>query len=369
MFFSSRLEAKIDEHVREGMTRSGSQGLALAFIDRGKVSLVRTWGVRNARKEPLTPNTTLYGASFTKTVFAYLVLQLVREKRLDLDRSIAQYLPQPLPEYTEEEKRYAPWHHLAGDERWRRITPRILLTHSAGFANFHFLEPDGKLKIHFEPGTRYAYSGAGIMLLQFVVERGLGLDLSRELQSRVFDPLGMKKTSLTWRPDFAADAADGWTSAGEVVAHDQRSRVRAAGSMDTTIADTARFAAALVSGKGLGKKEISQMRRSSLPIRTASQFPTFLPELPPEKQRPGLAAGLGVVAFSGPQGPGFYKGGHDDSTGNTLVCLPRGQRAVVLMSNDVRSESLYPGIVKLLLGTTGAPWSWEYGGALWAKDG
>jgi hypothetical protein len=41
-----------------------------------------------------------------------------------------------------------------------------------GFANFWFIEPDQKLRIHFEPGMRYAYSGEGLILLQFVIEHG-----------------------------------------------------------------------------------------------------------------------------------------------------------------------------------------------------
>ena len=41
----------------------------------------------------------MYGASLTKAAFAYTVMQLVEEGRLDLDTSIARYLSQPLPDY------------------------------------------------------------------------------------------------------------------------------------------------------------------------------------------------------------------------------------------------------------------------------
>ncbi len=68
-----------------------------------------------------------------------------------------------------------------------------------------------------------------------------------------------------------------------------------------------------------------------------------------------------MVTFTGPQGRGFYKGGHNDSTGNTMVCLERRQRCVVILSNDVRAEKAFPGIVKAVLGETGMPWTWEYG--------
>ena len=170
--------SELEDYVMKGMKRTGTQGLAIAVIEAGKVSKISTWGKRNVNGEPLTPETVMYGASFTKAVFAYTVMQMVDEGKIELDTSIASYLEKPLPEYIDEAKKYAAWQDLAGDERWRKLTPRILLTHSSGFANYAFLEPDGKLRFHFDPGSRYAYSGVGIILLQFVIERGLGLDLA-----------------------------------------------------------------------------------------------------------------------------------------------------------------------------------------------
>jgi hypothetical protein len=65
--------------------------------------------------------------------------------------------------------------------------------------------------------------------------------------------------------------------------------------------------------------------------------------------------------FQGPQGPGFMKGGHNDSTGNTMVCISRTKRCVLILSNDVRTEAAFPRLVEFVLGETGAPWRWEYG--------
>jgi len=364
---TGKSEERLDHYVGQGMERTGAQGLAIAIIRNGAVTQVRTWGKRNAREEPLTPTTVMYGASLTKAVFAYTVMQLVDEGKLDLDTSIAAYLPKPLPEYTGEAKKYAAWEHLGGDERWRKLTPRILLTHSAGFSNFGFLEPDGKLRFHFDPGSRYAYSGDGMILLQFVIERGLGMDLGKEMQRRVFDRFGMQHTSMTWRPDFASNLADGWKEDGSVEPHDERSKTRAAGSMDTTITDFARFAAAYVRGDGLLPGSRMELTRAQLPIRTLSQFPSLQPIASLQQQHRDLAAGLGVITFNGPLGHGFQKGGHNDSTGNTWVCLERQQSCVVILSNDVRAEPLFPGIVNIVLGETGMPWSWEYGANSWAK--
>lgn len=104
----------------------------------------------------------------------------------------------------------------------------MLLTHSSGFANFAFLEPDRKLRLHFAPGSRYAYSGEGLMLLQFVLERGLRLDVGQEMQRRVFARFGMRRSAMTWRAEFAPHAADGWTLDGTPLPHAKRTRVRVA---------------------------------------------------------------------------------------------------------------------------------------------
>ena len=353
-------EAALDAEAARAMAATQAKGLAIAVIDDGKVVQVRSYGARNAAGDPLQTDTIMYAASLTKAAFAYTVMQLVEEKKLDLDKSIGDYLAKPLPEYPDDDD-YAPWSSLSGDERWRAITPRILLTHSAGFANFYFVEPDEKLHFHFAPGSRYAYSGDGMILLQFVIERGLGLDLGAEMQRRVFDRFGMTNTSMMWRADFAKNLADGWREDGSVEAHDERSKVRAAGSMDTTIVDMARLAAGYVRGEGLSAQESAELVKPQLPITTASQFPSLQPELPAKKRRKDLAAGLGVVVFDGPQGPGFFKGGHNDSTGNTWVCVQRGRRCVVILANDVRAEAAFPQLVGFVLGETGVPWTWEYG--------
>jgi CubicO group peptidase (beta-lactamase class C family) len=350
----------LDSEVVRAMSATQSRGLAIAVIENGQVVYMRSYGDRNANGDALETNTIMYGASLTKSAFAFMVMQLVEEGRLDLDRPVSEYLDRPLPEYPTEDK-YAPWVDLANDPRWRSITARHLLTHSAGFANFAFVEPDGKLRFHFDPGTRYAYSGEGMILLQFVIERGLGMDVGEEMQKRVFDRFSMKNTSMIWRPEFAQNLADGWRMDGTVEPHDERSKVRAAGSMDTTIADMALFAAGYVRGDGLSKRSQAELVKPQLPINTASQFPSLQAELATERRRADLAAGLGVIVFQGPQGAGFMKGGHNDSTGNIFVCVDRKKRCVLILSNDVRAEAAFPYLVKFVLGETGAPWRWEYG--------
>jgi CubicO group peptidase (beta-lactamase class C family) len=345
----------IDSAASALMARDSVQGLAIAVIDEGQVQHIAAYGWRNAAQHlPLDTATIMYGASLTKATIGYLVLQLVDEGKLDLDASIETLLPKPLPEYED-------YHDLAGDERWRALTPRILLNHSTGFANFRWLEPDKKLRFHFDPGSRYAYSGEGFYILQLVLEEGLRLDVGAEAQRRLFDRFGMPRTSLQWRADFAGNLADGHALDGTIEPHDERSRVSAAGSMDTDIADQARFWAAVVRGEGLTPTSRAEFVRPQLAITSRRQFPTLLEARGAWDSTVGLSAGLGVVTFRDASGPAWYKGGHNDWTGNQVICLEARRRCVVFLGNDVRAERIYPELAAFILGPTQMPWGWEYG--------
>jgi CubicO group peptidase (beta-lactamase class C family) len=360
--------AAIDSEVHKIMTATHARGMAVAVIDHGKVGYVQAYGIRNSKGDPLTTDTVMYGASLTKTVFTYTVMQLVDQGKLNLDTPIKDDLDRPLPAYGPDPvfpDKYGPYHDLAGDPRWKKITPRMCLTHSTGFDNFWFIEPDHRLHIHFDPGTRYSYSGEGFILLQFVIEhgrnaQGLGLDVGHLTQA-VFDRLHMTRTSLVWRKDFAANLADGWNDQGQPQPHDERSKVRAAGSMDTTISDLPKFVAALMRGDGLSAASRAEITKPQLHITTAHQFPDFGSSLPLDQQRKDLYAGLGVVVFDGPQGHGFFKGGHDGQTANTMICIEASQRCVIILSNDVRSEAGFADLVRFILGDSGVPYDWEYG--------
>jgi CubicO group peptidase (beta-lactamase class C family) len=358
----------IDAKAGGIMAQTGAKGMAVAVVDHGKVAYLRAYGIRNAKEEPLTADTVMYGASLTKTVFAYTVMQLVEEGKINLDTPVADDLDKPLPSYGPDPvfpDKYGPYKDLADDPRWKKITPRMCLDHSTGFSNFWFVEPDHKLHIHFDPGTHFSYSGEGFILLQFAIEhgrkaQGLGLDVG-DLTHANFARLGMTRTSLTWREGQDSNVADGWNDHGQPQPHSKRSKVRVAGSMNTTISDMAKFTAALVRGDGLAATSRAEMTKGSLHITTSSQFPLFQPDLPVAEQRKDLYAGLGVVAFDGPQGHGFYKGGHDGQTANTMVCIEKNQRCVLILSNDVRSEAGFADLVHFILGDTGVPYNWEYG--------
>lgn len=343
----------IDATVDALMKSAQVTGLQLALIHDGNVAYVKAYGRRDvARNLPMTADTVTYGASLTKATFAWYVMQLVDEKKIDLDASIATYLPKPLPEYP----RYK---DLAGDPRWRKLTFRMLLSHTTGFANIRWMDEGKKLRFHRDPGVRYGYSGEGFMLAQFVLENGLKINVGAEMQRRIFDRFAMRRTSMTWRDEFAANLAENYQADGRPYGHRQWDEAGAAGSMDTTVNDWARFLAVTVRGEGLSKPAKAEMIRRQVEIDSERQFPT-LQYVRTERWKPiALGYGLGWGVFETPFGHAYFKEGHDEGTANYALCVQDRQACILLLSNDVRAENIFVELVQRLFGDVKLPAAWE----------
>jgi CubicO group peptidase (beta-lactamase class C family) len=323
------------------------------LIRGGRVVYLHSFGARNVTAATsLDPDTVMYGASLTKAVFATMVMQLVDEKRLDLDRSIGDYLPKPLPAYP----RYA---DLAGDPRWWRLTFRMLLSHTTGFANFRWLEPDKRLRFHRDPGARYGYSGEGMQLAQFVLEQGLGLDVGAEIQRRIFDRFGMGRSSMAWREASADNAADFHLRDGTIVPHRHRGKADVAGSLDTSLRDWSGFLAGVSRGEGLSRAGFAEMTRASIAIDSPTQFPTLSDQRTDANRAIKLGYGIGWGVFETPYGPAFFKEGHDDGTGHYALCIEPKRDCILLLSNSDRGEGIFKPLVEALIGDVGLPWRWE----------
>jgi CubicO group peptidase (beta-lactamase class C family) len=345
--------ATIDRKIEDLVRANDVKGLAVALIRDGRVVYLHAFGFRNvAQALPLTPDTVMYGASLTKATFAYMVMQLVDEGKIDLDRSIADYLPKPLPEYPK-------YTDLAGDARWRKLTFRILLNHTAGFANFPWVEPDKKLRFHRDPGVRFDYSGEGFVIAQFVLETGLGLDVGKEMQRRVFDRFGMSRTSMTWRDDPAANVSDNYLLNGEISPHDHRSKVGAAGSMDTTARDWSRFLAGVVNGDGLSARAKAEMIRLQISINSVSEFPTLSTQTTDAYKSIHLGYGTGWGVYDSPYGHAFFKEGYDNGTRNYALCVQPRRACILLLSNSARADVIFKALVDNLMGDVDLPWLWE----------
>lgn len=347
--------AAIDKIITGLMNAADVTGLALGIINDNKAVYVKSYGFKNKEKGELTDTSTIfYGASFSKAVFAYFVMQLVQEGKIELDKPVYRYLDKPLPDYDN-------YKDLAGDERWKLITARHCLSHTTGFPNWRFLNPrgNGKLEIFFTPGERYAYSGEGLALLQMIVEESTGRKLEAMIQEKVFKPIGMTRSSYVWQPEFEDNYAIGYDADGNPLPKRKRYSANAAGSMETTIADYSRFIAAVMQGKGLTETAKQEMLASQVHINSVRQFPSLRTDTTEENKKIALSYGLGWGLLTSRYGKGFFKEGHDDGWEHYNINFPEKGTGIILMTNSSNGESIFREVLEKVIGDTFTPWQWE----------
>jgi CubicO group peptidase (beta-lactamase class C family) len=349
---SSISPAEIDQTVSRLINAAEVTGAGIAIFNDNKIVYLKAYGFRDKEHNlPLTVDSVMSAASFSKVAFAYMVLQVVDEGLLDLDKPIYQYLPKPLPEYPD----YA---DLANDLRYKQITARMLLDHTSGFPNWRAFEDDRKLKIHFTPGSRFAYSGEGIDLLQVVVEAITKKPLEELMQQHVFGPLGMTRTSMIWQDRFDGDYANGYDEYGRSLGPQKRTHADAAGSMQTTVSDFARFMLAVTDGKLLQNKTRKLMLSPQIGITSKHEFPTLSDQTTDENKAIHLSYGLGWGLFSSPHGVAFFKEGHDAGWRNYTVRFERPKTGIVIMTNSGNGEGIFLPLLETVLKDTYTP-EWE----------
>lgn len=329
-------------------------GLQLGIVNNNAMVFAKGYGYSNiALKKLNDANTCFYAASLAKPLFGYVVMHLVDEGKLNLDKPLYQYLPKPLPEYEA-------YKDLAADNRWKLITARMCLSHTTGFPNwrqFNRRHPD-KLEILFTPGNRYSYSGEGIQLLQLAVETITGKPLQILAREKVFKPFGMTRTDYLWQPRFENDYAVGHNWNDDTIPKRRADKAAAAGSMETTVTDYTRFMAAVMQGKGISAKARQEMLSPQVIIKTKRQLDEGDSSAVNNNAAIQLAYGLGWGLFNTPYGKAFFKEGHLDGWGHYVIGFPDKKMACVIMCNSSSGESIFKELVEKLTGVT-IPWVWE----------
>jgi CubicO group peptidase (beta-lactamase class C family) len=345
--------SEIDTTVTRLMHTAKIPGVGIAIFNDQKVVFLKAYGYRDKEKAlPLTPDSVMTAASLSKSAFAYLVMQLVQENLLSLDKPIYQYLPKPLPDYSE-------YKDLVGDDRYKKITARMLLDHTSGFPNWRWVNKDKKLNINFEPGSRFAYSGEGIDLLQFVVETVTDRSLTSLMRERIFIPFGMSRTSMIWEPRFETDFANAYDEQGRSLGPQRRKYPDAAGSMQTTLADYSRFLQAVLHSDRLKKETRDEMLAPQIQILSKHEFPSLSNEPTDENKSIRLSYGLGWGLYWTPYGKAFFKEGHDDGLRHYAVCFDKPGIGLLIMTNSENSEGIYKELLETLLRNTYTPIEWE----------
>lgn len=347
-------------HIQVMMKEAGVSGLGIVVYNDSEPIFLKAFGYSNVpEQEPLRTNQVMYAASFSKAVFAFIVAQLVQEQMIDLDKPLVQYLLKPLPDY-----QIAGWKRgyqdIKNDKRYAQITARMCLSHTTGFPNWRWFEPDGKLKFKYAPGSRYSYSGEGMYLLQFVIEQITGKDYESIARERVFIPLKMEHTSYVWHPEYAKNLVLGHDTTGKPYEFMEWKEAGCAGTMCTTLEDYSRFFSALMQHKGLSNKAFKNMIKPQVRIRSIKQFGPLAAKDSTLNDSIELSYGLGLGVIKTPYGSAFFKEGHDDGWGHYSIAYPDKRIGVVIMTNNDAGESIFKKLLAESIGDVFTPWEWEH---------
>lgn len=166
-------------------------GLAVGLVLQGDLMYSRGFGQTSVEPEnaqTITPDTLFRIGSVTKPLTATMILRLVENGIVDLDRPVVDYDPR-----------------LTVNPA---ITLRMLLSHTAGFpSDLHYYSHDSLAYFAHEvlpnypmvapPGRVYHYSNPGINLAGYIAEHVTGTPFTTLMQTLLFDPLGMSRTTFS----------------------------------------------------------------------------------------------------------------------------------------------------------------------------
>jgi serine beta-lactamase-like protein LACTB, mitochondrial len=244
--------ARIDGAVRAEMGRQQLVGVAGGVIRDGEIAYLQGYGLADREHHrSMTTASVVNWASNSKPMAAVMAMQLVDEKRLDIDADGRTYVPE-FP------------------DKGVKITPRLLMCHESGMVHYKngkvvgterryataepFRDPALALDVFnqspllFTPGAKTSYSTYGYILLSAVIQRAGGEAYDEQIQRRIAEPLGMKSLQL----DAAKTDAPEWSAEytrvlGAVIRAPEEANdwKHGGGGFKSDIADFAKWAQAL----------------------------------------------------------------------------------------------------------------------------
>jgi len=165
-------------------------------------SVVRAYGMADLEHDVRNTDDTIFEAgSVSKQFTSAAMLLLAKDGKLALDDPVRKYIPE-LPDYGTPLTIRHMLTHTSGLRDWGSVAaiggwPRT----RRAYTHAHVLDIVSRQRsLNFTPGTRWSYSNTGYNLAAVIVSRVSGQSFADYTRTRVFEPLGMTRTS--WRDDF-----------------------------------------------------------------------------------------------------------------------------------------------------------------------
>lgn len=333
--FASYVDKTVSDFIR--INRVGA--VAVGIIHNGKIFLIKGYGYQDAeQKIPVTENTVFQVASISKSFTAWGIMDLVEEGVLELDQPVTKYIPD--------------WHFPPSDFDENGVTIRRMLSHSSGIANVGGYAGVEKLedlqtleeslvsandargegvRILYQPGSKYVYSGGAYTLLQYVIEQTTGQPFETYMQEKVLDPLKMDNSSFAHDGTARKNLAVVYDNLGDPVPA-RYFTAQAAAGLYTTAGDLSKWALAILSAYD------EKIENKVLELETLTSM--FQPQASPKSLLP---YGLGFMV----QEVGMDKTLEVSHTGTNMpnwhsivTTLPERGEGLIVLTNTAGGRSL-----------------------------
>jgi CubicO group peptidase (beta-lactamase class C family) len=202
--------AEVTAAMKPYLDRYKLAGVIAIVADKtGKVHYKNLLGYADVEaKKPIGEDNVFWIASMTKMFAGASILMLMDAGKVSLEDPVTKFIPELKKWMVVEEKDQS---HILLKPLVRPVTIRHLLSHTSGLAGASELQQvmgadSTPLKaralssvtgpLQWQPGEKYAYGTQSMNIAARVVEIVSGMPYEQFLQTRFFDPLGMKETTF-----------------------------------------------------------------------------------------------------------------------------------------------------------------------------
>ncbi|NMS91817.1 serine hydrolase [Clostridioides difficile] len=191
-----KTKALAKEKIKTLLSKYGIENAQYALIDNGKIEISGNGGVYSRQDNKNLTKDNMYNiASISKIFTTTAVMKLVEEGKVKLDTPVVNYIPE----------------FKMADERYKEITPRMLLNHSSGlmgsslknalllgdndsYGHDSFLQELKKQRLKAKPGAFSVYCNDGFTLAEILVEKVSGMPFTNFIDKYISSPLNLQNT-------------------------------------------------------------------------------------------------------------------------------------------------------------------------------
>lgn len=332
----TKTKALAKEKIQTLLSKYGAVSAQYALIDNGKIEISGNGGVYSKQDNKNLNRDNMYSiASISKMFTTTAVMKLVDDGKLNLDTPVVKYIPE----------------FKMADDRYKEITPRMLLNHSSGlmgssfkntilladndsYGHDNFLKELQKQRLKAKPGAFSVYCNDGFTLAEILVERVSGMSFTNFLDKYINNPLNLQNTKTTENSFDSSKLAKAYVPYWEDAVPQDNLNAIGAGGLYSSAENLCTFAQTFMKNSNgiLSPASVKAMENKE-----------YLNGLWPEGEDSILGYGLGwdcvnTYPFNQYNLKALTKGGDSLLFHSNLIVLPDENMAVAVLSSGGSSQ-------------------------------